>query len=102
MALSALLAERIISFNLRLIASWSWVFWIRNTMRKVAMVVPRLITSCHAPEKRKEALSLPTAPPLRVATMKSHREPQTPDAVQANFVNQPGRGLFRVSGYVPA
>ena len=28
-----------------------WVFWIRNTIRKVTMVVPVLITSCHVFEK---------------------------------------------------
>jgi hypothetical protein len=27
------------------------VFWIRNTIRKVTMVVPVLMTSCHVSEK---------------------------------------------------
>jgi hypothetical protein len=30
-----------------------WVFWIRKTIRKVAMVVPVLITSCHVSENPK-------------------------------------------------
>ena len=27
-----------------------WVFWIRNTIRKVTMVVPVLITNCQVSE----------------------------------------------------
>ena len=34
-------------------ASRFWVFWIKNTMRKVTMVVPVLMTSCHVSEKWK-------------------------------------------------
>jgi len=31
-------------------ASLFWLRWIRNTIRKVTMVVPVLITSCHVSE----------------------------------------------------
>ena len=31
-----------------------WVFWIRNTIKKVTIVVPVLITNCHVSEKPKK------------------------------------------------
>ena len=34
-----------------LVASRFWVFWIKNTIRNVMMVVPVLMTSCHVSEK---------------------------------------------------
>jgi hypothetical protein len=39
--------------------SWFFVFWIRNTMRHVTIVVPVLMTSCHVSEYLKYALLAP-------------------------------------------
>ena len=41
-------------------ASRLWAFWIRNTIRKVTMVVPVLITSCHVSHQSKMGLTRPT------------------------------------------
>ncbi len=47
--------ERISSSSLVWMAAPSrfWVFWIRNTIRKVMMVVPVLITNCQVSENLK-------------------------------------------------
>jgi hypothetical protein len=49
------LVARISSSSFSWIAAVSrfWVFWIRKTIRKVTMVVPVLMTSCHVSEKPK-------------------------------------------------
>jgi hypothetical protein len=35
------------SFNCRATVSRFWVFWIKKTIKKVMIVVPVLMTSCH-------------------------------------------------------
>lgn len=47
------LVERISSSSLSWIALLSrfWVFWMRNTIKKVTIVVPVLITNCQVSEK---------------------------------------------------
>ena len=57
---------------MRCIASVSWfcVFWIRNTIRKVTIVVPVLITSCQV------SLNLNSGPVIAHAAITSRARPK--------------------------
>src|SRR5579871_6305335 len=56
-------------------ASRFWVFWIRNTMRKVTIVVPVLITSCHVSEKPKIGPEIAHATMTNAAPINAHELP---------------------------
>src|SRR4051812_44700007 len=60
-----------------------WMFWIRNTIRNVTIVVPVLMTSCHVSEKPKNG---PT--PLA----------KSPDWLQAAPMRENLRTSWRQSG----
>jgi len=71
-ALCAPLVARInsSSFSWIAVVSRFWVFWIRNTIRKVTIVVPVLITSCHVLEKPKTGPVIIQAKTARQASKK--------------------------------
>jgi hypothetical protein len=56
------------NFNCIAVLSRFCVFWMRNTMRKVTMVVPVLITSCHVLLKPKSGPVIPQATMIATAT----------------------------------
>jgi hypothetical protein len=83
--------ERMSSSSLICTAAESrfWVFWIRNTIRKVMMVVPVLITSCQV------LLNLNSGPVIAqtrttpAASAKHNGRPVKREAALAMRVNQP-------------
>ena len=46
-------ADQFVELDLRGIGARFWLVWMANTMRKVTIVVPVLITSCQVSEKPK-------------------------------------------------
>src|SRR5271156_2723853 len=61
---------------------------MRNTIRKVTMVVPVLMTSCHVSEKRKSGPVIPQTTMIMAAAANAHLEPSQPEARAANLPNQ--------------
>src|SRR5687767_6469187 len=60
------------------------VFWIRNTMRKVTIVVPVLITNCHVSEKPKRGPVVAQSRMIATAAAKVEGLPLMTDADLAN------------------
>src|ERR1041384_8240092 len=61
-----------------------WVCWIRNTIRKVTMVVPVLITSCHVSEKWNRGPVIPHTTIVPRAIAKAGTLPVNRVAADAN------------------
>lgn len=83
-------AARISSSSLICIASASrfCVFWMRNTIRNVMMVVPVLMTSCQVSLKSKRGPLRPQTTTTHRASMKARGPPMTRAAVWANRENR--------------
>jgi hypothetical protein len=63
------------------------VFWIRKTIRKVTIVVPVLIISCHVSEKWKMGPVAAHTWIMEIAPRKAHFDPSHPEAEAANLPN---------------
>src|SRR5271165_6411408 len=76
-------------------ASRFCAFWIKNTIRKVTMVVPVLMTSCHVSEKSKNGPL--TAHTMMVATARAntHARPTSREVALAI------REKSRLRGWLP-
>src|SRR3989442_1054262 len=75
-------------------ASRFWVFWIRNTMRKVTIVVPVLITSCQVSEKPKIGPVTSHTRMTSTATVNAQAEPMVSETFVAVFpIREALRGL---------
>lgn len=68
-----------------------WLFWIRNTMRKVTMVVPVLMPSCHVSEHPNIG---PVAAHTRTATRQTRKATGVPAACADAFAKRPNSGRF--------
>jgi hypothetical protein len=54
------------------------VFWIKNTIKKVTIVVPVLMTSCQVSLKRKSGPEMPQTRITATATAKAAGRPASP------------------------
>jgi hypothetical protein len=59
------------------------VFWIRKTIRKVTIVVPVLMTSCHVSENRKIGPVTAQTTMTVMARRNAHFDPSQNDALAA-------------------
>ncbi len=68
-------------------ASRFWVFWIRNTIRKVTMVVPVLITSCQVSLNRNTGPVSAQTSTTATQMMKVHGRPAILAVALARWLN---------------
>src|SRR5258706_749172 len=64
------------------------VFWIRNTMRNVTIVVPVLMTNCQVSEKWNNGPVIPHIKMITRATINAHGEPTTTEVLLENFLKK--------------
>jgi len=64
-----------------------WVFWMRNTIKNVTMVVPVLMTSCQVSLYSKRVPVAAHATTIRTAAMKTTGLPQVVAALRAKASN---------------
>src|SRR5439155_19326741 len=69
------------------LASRFWVFWIKNTIRNVTMVVPVLITSCQVSEYPNIGPVTAQTAMMSNARMNAHGLPTAAEAAAENFRN---------------
>jgi len=60
------------------------VFWIRNTIRNVTIVVAVLMTSCHVVEKRRAGPRIAQTAIVATAAANAHGDPTAADVRWAN------------------
>src|SRR5262249_41187805 len=85
-------------------ASLFCVRWIKNTIRKVTIVVPVLMTSCHVSEKRKNGPDATQTTTVNSARPKPHDEPAhvvTCSESRASHAPMPPRLRFAMRSILP-
>src|SRR5690348_15778524 len=65
-----------------------WLFWIRNTIKNVTIVVPVLMTSCHVSLKWKSGPVTPHTMTINTARMNAYDEPALRLAQFANLTKK--------------